>query len=81
MPSRKKSSGNRRTTPRKSATPLWLYFILILSLGGLGVSLWLLHQEREKNARNTSLTEKALKMADEHPDAEVFSMEPVEKKK
>lgn len=81
MPTRRKSTGSRRGSSRKSGSPVWLIALLLLSFAGLGVSLWLLHQERQKAAQNASLTEKALRMADEHPDAEVFQIDPGEKKK
>ncbi|MDX6765465.1 MAG: hypothetical protein SFU85_01605 [Candidatus Methylacidiphilales bacterium] len=60
---------------------------MILSLGALGVSLYLLHLERKKNADQATLTEKAMKMVEAHPDAEVFQVEdergsaPAQKKK
>lgn len=91
MSARKKSAPKRRSSGRpsssagrrsRSSSSGWLVALLLLSLAGLGGSLWLLHQERTKNRSNeTSLTEKALKMAGEHPDAEVFQLEPTEKKK
>jgi uncharacterized protein HemX len=82
MPARKKSAPKRRSSGRRSPSSGWLLAILVLSLTGLGGSLWLLHQERAKNRSDEkSLTEKALKMAGEHPNAEVFQLEPGEKKK
>lgn len=80
MPARKKPTAKRRSSPR-GGSQAWLVALTICSLVGLGLSLWLLHQERQKNAPDRSLTEKALKIAGDHPDAEVFQLEPEEKKK
>lgn len=70
---------SKRNTPRKSGgrkgSPPWLVLILLLSLCALGGSLWMLHQEKQKNAEKASVTEKALKMAKANPDAEVFQVE------
>jgi uncharacterized protein HemX len=83
MPPRKKSPAPRRRS-RKSSSG-WLVALLVLSVGGLGVSLWMLHHEKQKSSSDASLTEKALRMAGDHPDAEVFQVdefpEAVEKKK
>jgi len=80
MPARKKPAAKRRTSPRGGSSA-WLIALTLCSLAGLGISVWLLQQERQKNAPDRSLTEKALKMAGEHPDAEVFQLDPEEKKK
>jgi uncharacterized protein HemX len=72
-------AAKKKNTPRKTGgkknSSLMLPFVLVLSLGALGASLWLLHQERQKNSDRDSVTEKALKMAEAHPDAEVFQVE------
>lgn len=83
MATRKRSRSPRRAGGRRSASPGWLVVLLAVSLLALGGSLWLLYQEKEKDG-NRSLTQKALRLADEHPDAEVFQVDdaaPAEQKK
>jgi len=74
-PKKRKSSkpaGSSRS--KKGNQNAFLVVFLVLSLAALGFSLWLLQKERSKSVSdNDSLSEKAHKLTQENPDAEVLS--------
>jgi len=71
---------SRKSRKPQSSSPV-LVTLLIVSLLCLGLSVYLLVEEKSKSPSTTDLDRKVQELARSHPDAEVFNLEETEKKK
>ncbi len=92
MPARKKAPARKRAAKRKAPVrrakkqtgpnKSVLVVLLLISLGCLAVSVYMLVEEKRKGPEMSEMQRKVHEMARLHPDAEVFNLdEPPLKKK
>lgn len=71
----KRKSGAAKS-PRRGGKSLSLSSILLVfCLAGLGVALFLLYQEKQRNRVHSSVEQQAEELLKENPDAEAFNLE------
>ncbi|MEM6820719.1 MAG: hypothetical protein AAF558_02090 [Verrucomicrobiota bacterium] len=78
---RKKTSTRRSRAPKSSSNNTLLIALVLVSMVGMGVSTFMLIQEKQKNSPTNDLSRKVEELAKQHPDAEVFNLDQPEKKK
>jgi uncharacterized protein HemX len=78
---KRKSGGARggggRSRKGKSISPSSL--LLVVCLAGLGVALYLLYQEKQRNREQVTPEQQAAELLKENPDAEAFNLEESDK--